>query len=312
MKKIVIMAIIATMVLSVSVLGQPNLIVNGDFETPVVGITVGHRGHPTVTTHSDWDAFIPDQVPGWTVQISGNDGGPPGPDLEFWNTLMPGMPYSGEQYVELDGWDPTKISQVVSTIPGAPYELSYAWRPRSGVNCQMKVWVDGVEVGNHSGTSGGWTHVTYPFTATSSSTTIAFAEVGPDDQLGMLLDAVNLVLVPIVVDIDIKPGSWPNAINLGSKGVIPVAVLSSEDFDATTVDPSTVLLGGVDVAVRGKGSKLMAHIEDVDGDGLIDLVVQVDTEAAGLWTSGTVILTATTYDGQDIIGSDEVVIVPPE
>ena len=114
------------------------------------------------------------------------------------------------------------------------------------------------------------------------------------------------------VGIDIKPGSWPNAINLDSKGVIPVAVLSSEDFDAATVDPSTVLLGGVDVAVRGKGNKLMAHIEDVDGDGLIDLVVQVDTEAASLWTSGTVILTATTYDNQDIIGSDEVVIVPPE
>ena len=39
------------------------------------------------------------------------------------------------------------------------------------------------------------------------------------------------------VTIDIKPGSDPNSINLGSAGVIPVAILSSEAFDATTVDP---------------------------------------------------------------------------
>jgi len=38
------------------------------------------------------------------------------------------------------------------------------------------------------------------------------------------------------VAIDIKPGSDPNAINLGSKGVIPVAILSSLDFDATEVN----------------------------------------------------------------------------
>ncbi|MCJ7728735.1 MAG: hypothetical protein MUO27_02470 [Sedimentisphaerales bacterium] len=52
------------------------------------------------------------------------------------------------------------------------------------------------------------------------------------------------------MDIDIKPGSWPNAINLGSNGVIPVAILSSQYFDATTVKPESVELGGVGAAVR--------------------------------------------------------------
>ena len=37
------------------------------------------------------------------------------------------------------------------------------------------------------------------------------------------------------VNIDIKPGSETNTINLGSKGNVPVAILSTTVFDATTV-----------------------------------------------------------------------------
>ena len=117
------------------------------------------------------------------------------------------------------------------------------------------------------------------------------------------------ITTAIPVEIDIKPGSDPNPINQGSNGLIPVAIMGSDTFDATSVEPESVELGGASVAVRGKGNS-MANVEDVNGDGLLDLVVQVETEAAGLWTSGTVVLTATTYYHEDIIGSDEVVIVP--
>jgi hypothetical protein len=117
------------------------------------------------------------------------------------------------------------------------------------------------------------------------------------------------------VDIDIKPGSYPNAINLGSNGVIPVAILSSDTFDATTVNPETVSLAGLaGVAVRGKGSKLLASEEDVNGDGLPDLIVKIDTEnlAPGDLQSGSVLVTGTTFEGQDVEGQDDIVIVPPE
>ena len=128
---------------------------------------------------------------------------------------------------------------------------------------------------------------------------------------------------PILVDIDIKPGSYPNAINLGSYGLIPVAIFSGEDFDANTVDPNTVTLSGALVARRGKGGeKFMAHEEDVNADGLVDLVVQVVTGEidAGLLeeveedgvTYIYAVLTGSTYDGQDIEGEDEIIIVPPE
>jgi hypothetical protein len=121
---------------------------------------------------------------------------------------------------------------------------------------------------------------------------------------------------PIEVTIDIKPGSDPNPINQGSNGLVPVAILTTDDFDASTVDPGTVALAGAEVAVRGKSEKLMARLEDVDGDGDYDLMLQVDTESmADLGDGGEVILTGYTYEefgGEEIQGTDSVIIVPPE
>jgi len=114
------------------------------------------------------------------------------------------------------------------------------------------------------------------------------------------------------VEIDIKPGSYPNSINLGSNGVVPVAILSSTDFDATTVDPETVALAGAGVAIRGKGA--LASQKDVNGDGLIDLELKVETENLdpGTFQDGSAILAGATYAGQQIEGSDSIIIVPPE
>jgi hypothetical protein len=115
--------------------------------------------------------------------------------------------------------------------------------------------------------------------------------------------------------IDIKPGGNPNTINLRSKGVLPVAILSSEEadneFDATTIDPSTVQLAGAGVAVRGK-NKYMAHEEDVNGDGLTDLVVQIEIKNLNpdKLEDGSAILTAQTSNGVEITGSDKISIVP--
>ena len=128
-------------------------------------------------------------------------------------------------------------------------------------------------------------------------------------------DTITITTDPVIpAFIDIKPGSYPNSIKLDSHGLIPVAILSSEEFDATNVDPETVELAGAGITVRGKSNKFMAHEEDVNGDGLLDLVVQVETENLdpGLFQDGIVILTGETYDGQCIEGIDEITIVPPE
>jgi len=113
------------------------------------------------------------------------------------------------------------------------------------------------------------------------------------------------------VEIDIKPGSDPNCFNLNGHGVIPVAILSSADFDATSVDPETVMLGGMAIRMRGKSDKYLAHAEDVNSDGLLDLVVQIE-DSDGSLTAGdaTATLEGRTYGGLPIWGSDLICMVP--
>jgi len=136
------------------------------------------------------------------------------------------------------------------------------------------------------------------------------------DSSGIIVGSADyhaVMWVPLIhVEIDIKPGSYPNSINLGNEGVIPVAILSGPGFNATTVDPSTIELAGAGVALRGKSSNAMAHAEDVNKDGLIDLVVQITTQNLdpGALQNGEATLTAKMYDGLFIEGSDEITIVP--
>jgi len=115
----------------------------------------------------------------------------------------------------------------------------------------------------------------------------------------------------IPVSVDIKPDSYPNLINPKSRGVVPVAIFSDAAFDATQVDPSTVRVAGAAVAVRGK-AKYLAHACDVNGDGLVDLLVQIETEQldAVELASGYAAVTGALYDGREFAGQDEVVVVP--
>ena len=116
----------------------------------------------------------------------------------------------------------------------------------------------------------------------------------------------------IPIKIDIKPDSDRNPINLRSNGLVPVAIFGRQDFDATQIDPATVELAGAKVATRGNSGKLMSRPEDVNGDGWMDLMLQVEVPSGGAgWVTGEITLTGKTFDGQDVEGSDGIVIVPP-
>lgn len=112
---------------------------------------------------------------------------------------------------------------------------------------------------------------------------------------------------PIIgVNLDIKPGSFPNSVNLKSEGVIPVAILTTDSFDASTVDADTVLFG-----VTGtESSPIHSALSDVDNDGDLDMIFQFPVLDTGLVIGDTQAqLTGETLDGQLIEGSDSINIV---
>jgi hypothetical protein len=133
---------------------------------------------------------------------------------------------------------------------------------------------------------------------------------------GFGIDDLSFEAIPIPVDIDIKPGSDPNSINLGEQGILTVAILGSADFDVTDIDETTVALGGEAITTRGKAEKIAYSIEDVNGDDFDDFIakfkVQDLVDSAALTDSTTELqLTALLKDGTPIAGTDSVRIVPP-
>jgi hypothetical protein len=117
------------------------------------------------------------------------------------------------------------------------------------------------------------------------------------------LSAVVSERVVQAVEIDIKPGSDSNSINPKSRGVIPVSILTTEDFDATTVDPLSVEFGPTG-AIEGHGR---GHIEDIDGDGDFDLMLHFRTEETGIQCGDiSASLTGATFGGQAIEGFDSI------
>ena len=64
------------------------------------------------------------------------------------------------------------------------------------------------------------------FSAVLMLASVSFAGIGPIE----------------IVPVDVKPQSCPNPLNLRSKGVLPVAILGTEDFDVTMIDPASIRL----------------------------------------------------------------------
>lgn len=94
--------------------------------------------------------------------------------------------------------------------------------------------------------------------------------------------------VALEVPLDVKPGSCPNPLRLGSRGRIPVALLGTAQFDVGDVDPRSLRLEGVaparwsyaDVAAPGPRLKDSCASCTREGpDGFPDLVLQFDRKA---------------------------------
>ena len=112
-----------------------------------------------------------------------------------------------------------------------------------------------------------------------------------------------------IVPIDIKPDSFLNSINCkNNNGVIPVAILTTPLFDATSINADTVRFGaaGAQETHRDKKTgKAKRHVEDVDNDGDLDLVLHFRFCDTGIQRGDEkAILTGLTIDGRNITGTD--------
>ncbi len=116
-----------------------------------------------------------------------------------------------------------------------------------------------------------------------------------DKDGGVGSDDLVLSVPHVAVEIDILPGSDDNPIRVGrGGGTIPVAIMGSVDFDVAEIDPSTLTLGDEtdpDTSVQQKNNGTYSvAIEDVDGDGIMDLVAHFavrDLENNGDLTDAT-------------------------
>ena len=141
-----------------------------------------------------------------------------------------------------------------------------------------------------------------------------------DKDAGTGSDGLTLTVTHLPVSIDITPTKHPNSVNLSNSGLLPVAVMGSATFDATTVNPASVVLGdesGGDtpVAQRNNGS-YYATLKDVNGDGYMDMVLHFSVPALvanGDLTLATTSLVLRGFLGDactNFRGSDAVRVVP--
>lgn len=130
------------------------------------------------------------------------------------------------------------------------------------------------------------------------------------------------------VSLDVKPSSCPNPLNVKSKGVLPVALLGTADFDVNDVDVASLRLEGVspirsaleDVATPTEPftakEDCYEDCNELEADGYTDLTLKFDRqeivdalESIEDRECVALKLTGTLVDGTSIEGEDLVVIL---
>lgn len=146
--------------------------------------------------------------------------------------------------------------------------------------------------------------INYPYT-------IHLKVIDSDGLSDIVTSTLTIIPKPAFqVAVDIKPGSCPNPVNTRSSGVLPVAVLGSNDLNVTMIDPASIRLAGVEPLRSSIEDVATPGLDIVDcncvgtgPDGLLDLTLKFGTqqiiEALGDLNDGDIItlaLTGILYD----------------
>ena len=122
---------------------------------------------------------------------------------------------------------------------------------------------------------------------------------------------------PTPVLIDIKPGNIQNKVKLSSKGILAVALLTTQDFDASQFTLEMAHLNDANTTMAESCTGASAQrwsLDDENGDGQLDLVFFFKIQDLNLALSSTVatLMAHGTYGGtaMHIEGTDLVQVVP--
>jgi hypothetical protein len=136
---------------------------------------------------------------------------------------------------------------------------------------------------------------------TSNLNFISFGDASADENVDTEITALSFTVGIDQIAIDTKPSSELNSIDPNSKESFPVAVLTTDAFDAAQLDWETVRFGPAG-ATESHG---LSHVEDVDNDGDPDLVLHFNTRETGLVCGdSTATLSGETFGGKPVTASD--------
>jgi hypothetical protein len=115
---------------------------------------------------------------------------------------------------------------------------------------------------------------------------------------------VAMAQTPQRVTIDVKPGDAATTLEIRD-GMLPIALLSTAQFDAASTDPSTIRIGPTGT----EAEPFRTMPEDVNRDGRPDLLILVRVQQLNLSCSDKAIrLKAETRAGMSIEGSEAIVV----
>ncbi|KYF74947.1 sugar-binding protein [Sorangium cellulosum] len=162
----------AAALVACSVLPSGNIVTNGSFESPNV---------------SSGNSSVYSSISGWQAAFG---------QIQVHDHTNGMNPAQGSQHVELDAQSSSGIYQNLTTVPGATYELRFAFAARPGTSASHNVlgvtW-GGQPVATLTTASTAWVYYTYTVVASGTTTRLQFNDLGISDGLGTLLDHVTVV-----------------------------------------------------------------------------------------------------------------------
>jgi hypothetical protein len=124
-----------------------------------------------------------------------------------------------------------------------------------------------------------------------------------DSQMGNGLVGAAFFSLAVPVAIDVRPGNATNKVFPNKSGKIPVAILSSAEFDAVQVDPATLQFGSAKASV----AEAPTTDSNVDGEFGNDTVAKFKVQESGIFCDDTeVTLSGATYAGDPFISTDNI------